>query len=443
MPRTNPPNSLQLAYVADDFTGATDALESLTLAGLRSVLFLAPPTAADLELFPGSEAVGVAALARSLEPDSMKAQLRPAFGALRALRPRHVHYKVCSTFDSSPEVGSIGAAIEVGIDVFRSRFVPVVVGAPALGRFCVFGNLFARFGIGTTGAIHRLDRHPSISRHPVTPMGEADLLRHLAKQTSRRSGLIDVLALDGEESVSRGQLEALVAAGTEIVLFDVLVSAHLARIGALLDPLGTSDQPLFSVGSSAVGSALASRWHGSGTSEADHARRTPPVPARPLLVASGSCSPVTARQITFALAHGFAGIRLAPDGSNEIPAASAALAALRSGRSTVVYTALEAADQTVAAAPASLVGGALGRIARAAVESDAVHRVLLAGGDSSSFAARALGIQAVEMIAPLAPGAPLCRAHAPGSAVHGIEVNVKGGQVGAEDYFLAVAAGSV
>jgi uncharacterized protein YgbK (DUF1537 family) len=52
-----------------------------------------------------------------------------------------------------------------------------------------------------------------------------------------------------------------------------------------------------------------------------------------------------------------------------------------------------------------------------------------------------LGIQAVEMIAPVSPGAPLCRAHAPGKAVDGIEVNIKGGQVGDENYFLTVLKG--
>ena len=31
--------SLLLACLADDFTGATDALESLTLAGLQTVMF--------------------------------------------------------------------------------------------------------------------------------------------------------------------------------------------------------------------------------------------------------------------------------------------------------------------------------------------------------------------------------------------------------------------
>ena len=101
------PSSLRLAYYADDFTGATDALESVAQAGLKTRLFLNPPTAAQCA---GLDAVGVAGFTRSLAPAPMEAVLRPAFAALRALGPRHVHYKICSTFDSSPTVGSIGRA---------------------------------------------------------------------------------------------------------------------------------------------------------------------------------------------------------------------------------------------------------------------------------------------------------------------------------------------
>jgi uncharacterized protein YgbK (DUF1537 family) len=53
-----------------------------------------------------------------------------------------------------------------------------------------------------------------------------------------------------------------------------------------------------------------------------------------------------------------------------------------------------------------------------------------------------MGIEAVEMIAPLAPGAPLCKAYAPGSPFDGLQVNFKGGQVGGEDYFGWVLHGS-
>jgi len=77
------------------------------------------------------------------------------------------------------------------------------------------------------------------------------------------------------------------------------------------------------------------------------------------------------------------------------------------------------------------------------LEQCPTERVCVAGGDTSSYAARALGIQALEMIAPLTPGAPLCRAHAPGSAVDGCEVVFKGGQVGAENYFEILKRGKI
>jgi hypothetical protein len=53
------------------------------------------------------------------------------------------------------------------VDIFGARPIPVVVGAPALGRYCVFGNLFVR-NAGEEEPI-RIDRHPSMSRHPTTP----------------------------------------------------------------------------------------------------------------------------------------------------------------------------------------------------------------------------------------------------------------------------------
>ena len=62
--------------------------------------------------------------------------------------------------------------IDVAADIFPGApFVPLVVGAPVLGRFCVFGNLFARFG--REPGPYRLDRHPSMSRHPTTPADES------------------------------------------------------------------------------------------------------------------------------------------------------------------------------------------------------------------------------------------------------------------------------
>ena len=58
------------------------------------------------------------------------------------------------------------------------RWSPMIVGAPRLARYQVFGNLFA----AVDGVGYRLDRHPTMSRHPVTPMDEADLRVHLRRR---------------------------------------------------------------------------------------------------------------------------------------------------------------------------------------------------------------------------------------------------------------------
>src|SRR5262249_48451462 len=109
---------LLLTYYGDDFTGSTDALECLATAGVPTMLFIDPPTRDQLAAHPNLRAVGVAGSTRSTPAEALEAELRIAFPALRDLGARHVHYKVCSTFDSSPEVGSIGRAIDVGSDVF-------------------------------------------------------------------------------------------------------------------------------------------------------------------------------------------------------------------------------------------------------------------------------------------------------------------------------------
>src|ERR1041385_6916481 len=202
---------LVLSFYGDDFTGSTDALEQLTLAGIRCVLFTSPPTSRQLARFPRLQAVGIAGRTRALSPDAMERELRPALKRLKELGAPHVHYKVCSTFDSSPTIGSIGRVIDVAAGMFRAPFVPVLVAAPTLGRYCLFGNLFARFGIGSDGAIYRLDRHPSVSRHPVTPMTEADLRRHLARQTRRAIALFDVLNMSRPENEARAALKKVLA----------------------------------------------------------------------------------------------------------------------------------------------------------------------------------------------------------------------------------------
>jgi uncharacterized protein YgbK (DUF1537 family) len=461
-------SKLLLTYYGDDFTGSTDAMEQLTLAGIRTALFIEPPTQKQLARFGNLQAVGVAGMTRSMTPDAMERELRPAFRKLKALGSRHIHYKICSTFDSSPKTGSIGKVIDLGTDIFRSKFVPLLVAAPALGRYCIFGNLFARYGIGSAGAIHRLDRHPSISRHPVTPMTESDLQLHLGKQTRKSIALFDIQKVALAPAQARNELKRLLHGKPNIVLFDALYQEQLKLIGHLIDGHATGRQPLFSVGSSGIEMALGAHWNNP------RCQLKPAEKANRILVGSGSCSPVTSRQIEWALKNEFAEVaidaaaivsgapatlKMKPEtrhlvsyrnlenpASLEIQRAiKVASSHLRNGRSVIVHTTRTGANKGIATRfknnTASVLGRALGEVLRGALEQSNVHRICIAGGDTSGHAARALGIDALEMIASLTPGAPLCRAHAPESAIDGCEVFFKGGQVGSEDYFGIVLKG--
>jgi uncharacterized protein YgbK (DUF1537 family) len=450
-----------IAFYGDDFTGSTDALESLSKAGVKTVLFIDAPSKEKLKAYPGLQAIGIAGMTRAMNPKDMEKELAPAFKALLEINPRHVHYKVCSTFDSSPEIGSIGKALDIGAEIFDSKFVPLLVAAPALGRYCLFGNLFARMGIGSNGTIYRLDLHPSMSKHPVTPADESDLRLHLAKQTAKRSGLIDILCLQEDLERSEITLSTRIEEGNEVILFDALNQQQMERTGELLELQTVPDKPLFSVGSSGIETALSSSWANNGLIKSsqnwEHAKRVSSV-----LIASGSCSPTTSSQITYALSNGFAEVAIdtAEFADQHIDPivikkyAELALQLIEQGKNVILHTSrgyddvrvqkseLNFKDKGMPKANTALIyGTALGQIVREIADRTTLKRVVIAGGDTSSYAARAMGIEAVEMIALFSPGAPLCRAYAPGSSIDRIEVNFKGGQVGKEDYFVMASTG--
>lgn len=453
---------LLLTFYGDDFTGSTDALEQLTLAGIRTALFIEPPTPAQLRKFPSLQAIGVAGKTRSLAPDAMERELKPALLALKKLGVRHIHYKVCSTFDSSPTIGNIGRVMDVAAKIFPAHFIPLLVAAPALGRYTIFGQHFARYGIGSAGAIHRLDRHPSISKHPVTPMTEADLRLHLAKQTKKKTALFDILKFSLPDKEFHVAFRQLLAEKPDVVLFDALSAEHIARIGAVLESTAKKSNPLFSVGSSGIEAALAVAFNSfsSRRESAQSKAQKPKVSgltsaATQVLIGSGSCSPVTGGQIAWALKHGFAEVPLnasaladARTASTEIQRATTAVVKLlQKNCSVIIHSTKSGSDRRITAKlkgrTAEVLGSALGRVLRGAVTQSGVHRICIAGGDTSSYAARAMGIEALEMIAPLTPGAPLCRAYAPNAAANGREVVFKGGQVGGENYFEIVKRGKI
>lgn len=444
-----------ITFYGDDFTGSTDALEALALAGVPAALFLEPPSPADLARRPGLAAVGVAGTSRSRSPAWMDAELPSVFEKLKALGAPLTHYKTCSTFDSAPDVGSIGRAADIGRRVFGPA-VLCVVGVIRHERYVVFSNLFAAASISGAREIFRIDRHPTMSRHPVTPMHDADLRAHLARQTEARIVGFDFRDMTAPDASER--LADLVATA-DVVLLDTFDAATTRVAGRLLAEHGAR-APAFVVGSSGVEYALVDHLAAAGVlplAPAPTARG----PVDRLIAVCGSCSPVTEGQIAWAEANGFAVLALdtvAAVSGEESSMHARLLGEIRTALSerpgVVVHTARGPSDPRLAPTRAALerrglgnfdssavLGAALGRVVRDAVVETGVRRIALAGGDSASHAVAAMGVESLTVAGPLVPGAPLCRIASPDAGIDGVELTLKGGQVGGPDYFARVMAG--
>ena len=412
------------SFYGDDFTGSTDALEAFAANGVPAVLFLRAPATGDLCQFNKCRAVGIAGSSRSRSPQWMRAELPAVFERLRVIGAPIVQYKVCSTFDSSPEIGSIGCAMEIGARVFGgdvpgNRAVPVVPAAPRLGRYVVFGNLFAAYAGGT----YRIDRHPAMSAHPTTPMDEADLLRHLALQTSGKLALVDLHALRGDSFQWPADAQG--------VVFDGLDLCDLTRAARRIWDHRAAPQT-FVVGSSGLTYGMLDFWRCQSWLPHPEAGGEPALSNDGrLLVLAGSCSPSTEAQVRRGLQSGFHGIRLNPSDPAAHRVEAEALAELSAGRSVILYSALGPADRVEIADPGAL-SAAMGRLLRNLILASKVSRVVVAGGDTSSYAVQELGVSALTFLAPLAVGAPLCRAH---GFPYPLELVLKGGQIGPESFF--------
>lgn len=437
---------LLAAFYGDDFTGSSENLAQFRRHGLRCRLYFSAERPDEIVAAADSlDVVGFAGAARALPPEEMEAELAPAFDVMQRLAPMVMQYKICSTFDSAPHVGSFGHVMAMARRRWPGCAIPVFAASPGFGRYTAFATHFTR----VADDICRLDRNPSMASHPATPMDEADLRRHLAKQTSLPAGAImltDYAVADG----GAARMRELLAEDGYIVMDGVTERdvEHVARLVAGV----AAERPTFAVAAQGLAQGLG-RIAGELLPGADRAPVPTTFPAvERLLVLSGSCATETRRQLDALEGAGWAMVPLPPDEAVESPGAAtervagAVLTALAEGRDVAVATSRASADVSrryTADRVARATGGVYAEVARQARARAGLSRVAFAGGDTSSYAMRRIGARALEIaVFDQDRHGHVCRLLADDPAVDGLEVILKGGQVAGDDFFLRARAGT-
>jgi len=420
-----------VSFVADDLTGASDVLAQAQRYGLDAVLAIGDGA----EPLPEhADVVGIAGPARALGGAEFDALVRAQLA--RIATAEVLLYKVCSTFDSSSERGSIGRAVELLHERFPGHGpIPVVPAQPDFGRYTAFSEHFATYD----GQVFRLDRHPVMSAHPSTPMNEADLLRVLACQLAGGEAP-GALQLPAHESFPDEWARHRAARSPAFVV-DATDNRHLDAVArALRAERGQS----LVIGSGGIMAALAR------TATGRPARLPGPQRASgPVLVVSASASSTTAAQIDHGVRHGWAEIPLPAellghDDPELVATVEKTVAAeLKAGRHVVVHSTRGTTDPRYTRNPvdSAHVGGLLGGLAARIATAGLTRDIAVCGGDTSGHALVAMGVRQLRVSDQFVTAGPVCRSD-DAAPVAGCRLLLKGGQVGPVDVLARFAGQS-
>lgn len=422
MPSAGSPEKPVLGVIADDFTGASDVANTISKAGIPTILTINDCPAS---LPGGFGAVVVAQKTRSIPATDAVTQSVAALDGLKRLGAGQIIFKHCSTFDSTPE-GNIGPVTEALADRLGIAGPLVVCPAfPDARRTVYQGHLF----VGD-----RLLSESGMENHPLNPMTDPDIRRWLARQSRGTVGHLPLATVRAGAPAIHARLAEEAAAGRLLVIADAVDNDDLETLGEAL-----LDAPLVSSGSGiAMGLALAHAGRLGGA----RAKPTSSPVDGPGLVLAGSCSTATLAQVTrYAAAHP----ALAIDAEAVIDGGMTGREALdfisaNPGDAPLVYSSVEAAElhpiqaRRGAEAVASTLEHFFGMVASQAV-AGGVRRLVVAGGETSGAVVGALGLTTLAIGPEVAVGVPAMTA-----LDRPLAVVLKSGNFGGPDFFEAALA---
>jgi uncharacterized protein YgbK (DUF1537 family) len=418
-----------LGCIADDLTGATDLCNNLVRAGMRVVLTVDVPRSAGS--LP-ADAIVVALKSRTIPVAEAVEQALAACRWLCNRGVRQIYFKICSTFDSTPN-GNIGPVIEALMDELKCEFTAVVPSFPDNERTVYRGHLFV-------GEV--LLNESGMRNHPLTPMTDANLVRFLGQQVygdkQRKVGLIDYRSVGKSPEAIRERIRSLQSSGVSIAIADSISNDDLQRLAAAL-----SDHAFVTAGSGlAIG--LPAQW---GIKASPDSARLPAAAGRKAII-SGSCSVATNQQVEhFIRAGGCAcmldPIQLASNTDQQLERVIAWADALWDrdpARVLLVYSTAQPAglkkahEQLGVQRSGELVEHALSQVARALVQRG-VGLLVVAGGETAGVCIRALEVEQVQIGPQIDPGVPWCFGSSPLARGAGIHLALKSGNFGTSDFF--------
>ena len=392
----------RFCVIADDLTGAMDTGVGLAQAGLSPVITFTSG------MQPASDAVVVTTDSRA---ESASEAYRRVKAAGELFRDYFIYKKVDSTLR-----GNVAAELQALLDVTGAAHAVVCPAFPAIQRTVVGGNLLVD-GI----PVHQT----SFARDPVSPVTRSDIVELLRAG----SGITAVnLSLD---DVERGPVylrRRIQEQDCRVVVVDATEDGHLRCIA---DAIALSSERLLPCGSGGLGAHIPAAF-GYAVSE----RALPPPPQGSVLLAVGSRSDVSVRQLQRVLdTVNPPLVRVEPRQfrsragrtarANQLAADIVQL--LKNGHVVVLSSSLSDYAPQLRHTMAPVLGTIVSRV----LSTTPLAGLFLSGGDVARSVCGEDGIQALRILGDLQPGVIV--GEVVGARYQGLRVITKAGGFGNED----------
>jgi uncharacterized protein YgbK (DUF1537 family) len=269
-----------IGAVADDLTGANTTGVLLARSKARTAVFFNEKAALKAKGVAELDAILISSNSRPMPPAAAKAYVTDATLALKNMGVKYFSKRIDTTLR-----GGIGHEIDAMLDVIGEDAVAVVVPAMPQSRRIVVGGYSVIDNVA-------LIRTP-VAQDVRTPVKENYVPKLLDAQTTRKVGLVTLGdVLDGVPAIKTA-LKAQREDGAEVIVVDAITIEDVEAIARAVVELGWN---VLAVDPGPFTSKLA-YVRGLIQEESANIPKEAPVEGKTVLIAAGSATPVTKKQM--------------------------------------------------------------------------------------------------------------------------------------------------
>ena len=269
-----------IGAVADDLTGANTTGVLLARSKARTAVFFNEKAALKAKGVADLDAILISSNSRPLPPEAAMAYVTDATVALRNMGVKYFSKRIDTTLR-----GGIGYEIDAMLAQIGEDAVAVVVPAMPQSRRIVVGGYSVIDNVA-------LIRTP-VAQDVRTPVRENYVPRLLSAQTEKKVDLVTLSdVLEGKDAIKKA-LEQSRAGGARVIVVDAISIEDVEQIAEACVELGWN---VLAVDPGPFTAKLA-KARGLIGEESPNIPKEPPVDGKTVLIAAGSATPVTKKQM--------------------------------------------------------------------------------------------------------------------------------------------------